>query len=42
MTYHQRVQAGEGQPMETLNCLEHELQKLSKALNLSAPTEPLG
>ena len=39
---HQRVQAGEGQPMETLNCIECELQRLSISLNPPAPTEPLG
>ena len=28
--------------METLDCIEHELQKLSIILHPSAPTEPLG
>ena len=28
--------------METLNCIEHELQRLSISLNPPAPTEPLG
>ena len=36
-----RVQAGEGQPMEALHHIEHELQKLSIALCPSAPPEPL-
>ena len=34
---HQWVQAGEGQPMETLNCIECELQRLSISLNPPAP-----
>ena len=38
----QWVQAEEGQPMETLNCIECKLQKLSIALHPPAPTEPLG
>ena len=29
---HDRVQAGEGQPMEALHCIEQELQRLSIAL----------
>ena len=36
-----RVHAGEGQPMEALHHLEHELQRLSIALCPSAPPEPL-
>ena len=39
---HQQVQAGEGQPPETLHGLEDELQRLSISLNPPAPTEPLG
>ena len=39
---HQQVQAGEGQPTETLNCIEQELQRLSISLQPPAPTEPLG
>ena len=39
---HQWVQAGEEQPMETLNHIEHELQGLSISLNPPAPNEPLG
>ena len=39
---HQWVQAGEGQPTETLNYIEHKLQRLSISLHPSAPTEPLG
>ena len=37
----QRVQAGEGQPVEALQPIEHELQKLSITLHPSAPPEPL-
>ena len=37
----QQVQAGEGQPSEALNHIEHKLQKLSISLHLSAPLEPL-
>ena len=40
--YH-RVEAGEGQPAETLDCIEHELHNLSIALHqppLPTPTEP--
>ena len=37
----QLVQDGEGQPMETLNCIEHELQKLYIALNHQHPLNPL-
>ena len=36
-----RVQAGEGQPMEALHCIEWELQRLSIALCPSVPPEPL-
>ena len=39
---HRQVQAGEGQPMETLNCIEHELLRLSISLNPPGPTESLG
>ena len=39
---HQQVQAEEGQPLEVLNCMEWELQRLSISLNPPAPTEPLG
>ena len=39
---HQQVQAGEGQPMETLNCIEHELQKLSITPHPPSPIETLG
>ena len=39
---HQQVQDGEGQPTETLNHIECELQKLSIALHPPAPTKPLG
>ena len=38
----QCVQAGEGQPRETLNHIEQALQRLSISLNPTAPTEPLG
>ena len=38
----QQVQAGEGQPMETLNHIECKLQNCSTALHPPAPTEPLG
>ena len=38
----QWVQAGEGQPTETLNHIEHKLQRLSILLNPPAPTESLG
>ena len=38
----QRVQAVEGQPTESLNLIEHELQRLSISLNPPAPTEPHG
>ena len=36
-----RVKSGEGQPVEALHCIEHELQRLSIALCPSAPLEPL-
>ena len=36
------VQAGEGQPLDALNHIEQELQRLSLLLNPPAPTEPLG
>ena len=35
------VQAGEGQPAEALHHIEHKLQRLSIALQPSAPPEPL-
>ena len=38
---HQRIQAGEGQPMEVLHHIECELQRLSITLHPSAPLEPL-
>ena len=38
---HHRAQAGEGQPMEALHHIEHELQKLSITLCPSVPPEPL-
>ena len=41
---HQRVAAGVGQPAETLDCIQHELQNLSMAIHQphpSAPAEPL-
>ena len=37
----QWVQAGEGQPTENLNYIEHELQRLSISLNPPPTTEPL-
>ena len=36
-----RVEAGKGQPMEAINCIEHELHRLSLVLHSSAPPEPL-
>ena len=36
-----KVDAAEGQPTEAINCLEHELHRLSLALHPSAPPEPL-
>ena len=42
---HQQVEAGEGQPAETLDCLECELQNLLIALHpppSTTPTEPFG
>ena len=42
---HQSVEAGEGQPAKTLDCIEHKLQNLSIALHPqppSTPTEPFG
>ena len=38
---HHRDQAGVGQPMEAINCIECELHRLSLALWSSAPPEPL-
>ena len=37
----QHIQAGEGQPSEDLNCIEHKLQRLSISHCPSAPLEPL-
>ena len=42
---HQRVAAREGQPAETLHCIQQELQNLSIAIHQlqpPAPAEPLG
>ena len=42
---HQQVEAREGQPAESLDCIEKELQNLSLVLQpppSSIPTEPLG
>ena len=42
---HQRVAAGEGQPVETLDCIQCELQNLLIAIHqpqAPAPAEPLG
>ena len=42
---HQWVEAGEGQPAESLDCIEQELQNLSLTLQPqppSSPTEPFG
>ena len=39
---HQQVQGEEGQPLEALNHIEKELQRLSISLNPPASTEPLG
>ena len=36
-----KVDIGKGQPIEAINCLEHELHSLSLALCPSAPPEPL-
>ena len=36
-----RIQAGKGQPMDAINCTEHELHRLSLALCSSVPPEPL-
>ena len=38
---HHRVEADKGQPMEAINCIEHELHRLSPVLHSSAPPEPL-
>ena len=38
---HHRVEAGEGQPTKAINCIEHELHRLSLALCSSVPPEPL-
>ena len=36
-----QVQTGERQPSEALNCIEHELQRLSISICPSAPPDPL-
>ena len=36
-----RFETAEGQLMEAINCLEHELHRLSLVLSPSAPPEPL-
>ena len=36
-----KVEATEGQPTEAINCLEHELHRLSLALHPSTPQEPI-
>ena len=36
-----RVETPEGQPTEAINCLGHELHRLSLPLSPSAPPEPL-
>ena len=36
-----RVENAEGQPMETIHCLEYELHRLSLKLQPSVPPEPL-
>ena len=38
---HHRVETGKGQPTEAINCMEHELHRLSLVLHSSVPTEPL-
>ena len=37
---HQRVAAGEGQPVETLDCIQHELQSLLIAIHHPQPPAP--
>ena len=42
---HQRVEAGEGQPAETLHHIHHEIQNLLITIHqphTQAPAEPLG
>ena len=39
---HQRVAAGEGQPAETLDCIQHELQNLLLAIHQPQPLVPAG
>ena len=42
---HQQVEAGKGQPVESLDCIEHELQNLSIVLHpppTPTPAEPFG
>ena len=36
-----RVETAQGQPMEAINCLEHELHRLSLTFQPSVPPEPL-
>ena len=36
-----RVETAKGQPMEAINCLEHELHRLSLTFQPSAPPEPV-
>ena len=36
-----RLETGEGQPTEAINCMEHEFYKLCLVLHSSAPPEPL-
>ena len=36
-----RIQTSKGQPMDAINCIEHQLHRLSLALCSSAPPEPL-
>ena len=38
---HHRVENAKGQTMEAINCLEHELHRLSLTFQPSAPPEPL-
>ena len=40
MDLHQRVAAGEGQPAETLDCMQHELQNFSLAIHQPQPPAP--
>ena len=36
-----KIEATKNQPTDAINCLEHELHRLSLALHPSAPSEPL-